>query len=368
MKRVARIAAVAGVVLVAIVALATLNIGALARFAMTPREPFDLRTAPPAPDYTDPRNWSALPERDDAGDRWPTGSPPVDQVAAAVDVFYVHPTTYVGNAWNAPTDDPALAEATDRVATQIQATAFNACCSVYAPRYRQANGTQFTNPSADGARAFDLAYTDVVRAFEAFQARRGADRPFLLAAHSQGSILAQRLLFEKISGTPLRDQLVAAYLPGGTVTQEGLREAAPDIPPCRTTSDLHCVVAWNARGPEYVTNEFAMARSDRRTLLCTNPLSWQPDGAPMPADRNLGAVFLESDDPSPRLAFADAQCVDGTLVIREIGAAPRDLPSRILDHVLGAGNHHPIEYQIYFMNIRENAAQRVRGVVRSPVN
>ena len=64
-----------------------------------------------------------------------------DQRHAPVDVFYVHPTSYVGARWNGPVDDPALNEATDRVATRIQASAFNGCCAVWAPRYRQANGT-----------------------------------------------------------------------------------------------------------------------------------------------------------------------------------------------------------------------------------
>src|SRR5262249_27804609 len=98
--------------------------------------------------------------------------------------------------WNAPTDEPALNEATDRVATGIQASAFNGCCSVYAPRYRQANGTAFTHPSPDGGRAIALAYTDVHRAFEEFNSRRGAGRPFILAGHSQGTVLAERLLHE----------------------------------------------------------------------------------------------------------------------------------------------------------------------------
>lgn len=74
-------------------------------------------------------------------------------------------------------------------------------------------------------------------------------------------------------------------------------------------------------------------------------------------------MFLESDDPAARPGFADAQCVGGTLVIHRIGAAPRDLPSRILDRVLGAGNHHPIEYQVFFMNLRENAALRAAAFV-----
>jgi|GEM_PF-4889713 len=78
----------------------------------------------------------------------PTG----DQMRAPVDVFYVHPTSYVGNAWNANLDDATVNAATDQGATRIQASAFNACCAIYAPRYRQANLTAFIRPSTDGMR------------------------------------------------------------------------------------------------------------------------------------------------------------------------------------------------------------------------
>src|SRR5690606_2347972 len=124
----------------------------------------------------------------------------------------------------------------------VQAPAFNGCCAIYAPRYRQANGTAFFAPSPDGERALDLAYADVRRAFQAFQARRGAARPFVLAGHSQGAVLGERLLVEEIAGTPLRDQLVYAVLPGGAVTVEGLRERAPDVPPCAAPDQVGCVV------------------------------------------------------------------------------------------------------------------------------
>ncbi|ATB30936.1 hypothetical protein MEBOL_004398 [Melittangium boletus DSM 14713] len=299
-------------------------------------------------------------------DRSPTGAPAVDQLHAAVDVFYVHPTSYVGSRWNAPTDDAALNEATDRVATGIQASAFNGCCAVYAPRYRQANGTAFTHPTEDGARAIRLAYDDVRRAFATFNSKRGAGRPFILAAHSQGTVMAERLLDEEISGTPLRNQLVAAYLVGALVTVEGLHERAPDVAACRSADDLHCAVAWNARGPEHVPTELDLHRTDTRERLCTNPLSWRIDGTPASAELNLGAVFLESDNPAPRVAFADARCVDGTLIVSHIGAAPRDLPSRILDHVMGSGNYHPIEYQLFFMNLRQNALTRVAAFLAMP--
>jgi hypothetical protein len=205
----------------------------------------------------------------------------------------------------------------------------------------------------------------VRRAFEAFEARRGAGRPFVLAAHSQGSVLLERLLIEVISGSAHRDQLVAAYLPGGRVTEAGLSELAPDLPPCRAPDDLHCVAAWNARGPDFVPTRFEMQRADARERLCTNPLSWRADGAHAPAELNAGAVFLESDDPAPRVAFADARCAGGTLVVASVGPAPRDLPSRILDRMLGDGNYHPIEVQLYFVNLSRNAAARVDAFARS---
>jgi hypothetical protein len=133
-SRSARAALSLGLVLAAAGIVAAANVGALVRFAMTPRAAFAEEPPPPAPDYAEPRSWSALPEREDAGDLAPPGVPAVDQRRAAVDVFYVHPTTYVGGRWNAPVGDPALDDATDRVATAIQATAFNGCCAVYAPR------------------------------------------------------------------------------------------------------------------------------------------------------------------------------------------------------------------------------------------
>lgn len=361
MPRTRRLALAVVLAVLLLVALVALDPGPLVRCSMAPGAPFDAESPPVAPDYQDPSSWSALPEREDAGDARPDGVPAADQRAVPVDVFYVHPTSYLGRRWNAPVDDPALNEATDRVATAIQATAFNGCCAVYAPRYRQANGTSFTRPSPDGERAIDLAYADVRRAFEAFEARRGAERPFLLAAHSQGSVLAERLLEDGIAGTPRRDRLVAAYLIGAAVTAEGLRERAPGIAPCTGPSDLHCVVAWNARGAGYVPTDFEMVRPDARERLCTNPLSWRTDGVPVPRERNLGAVFLESDERAPRPGFADARCVAGTLVLHRVAAAPRDLPSRIVDRVLGRGNYHPIEYQLFFMNLRENASVRTKA-------
>jgi hypothetical protein len=321
--------------------------------ALAPRGPFDPRSTPQAPDYVDPDDWTALADRDDAADRVPPGLQSVDPAAAPADVFYVHPTTYIGSAWNGPVDDPTLNATTDEIATLLQATAFNACCAVYGPRYRQANGDAFGRPSPDGEAALDVAYSDLREVFRYFLEWKGRGRPFVLAGHSQGSALASRLLREEIADTELRSRLVAAYLIGGPVNDP----PSPAVPACDAPDQTSCAVGWNARGPRYPGSRFDFRLEGER--LCVNPLTWRHDEAPGDAALNLGAVFLGASEGTPLPAFADARCHGGMLLVTHVGRPPRDPMSRVLDWVMGPENYHPIDVQLYWMNLRRNASERV---------
>ena len=328
--------------------------------------PFDPNAAPPAPDYAQPTAWAALPTLEDDADVSLPELPALARGAASADVFFVHPTTVVAKRWNAPIDDPATVEATARGATLIQASAFNACCAVYAPRYRQASGKAFVDPSPDGDRAREIAYTDVAAAFAAFLERRGAGRPFILASHSQGSVLAARLLRDEIWGKQPGEHLVAAYLIGGPITRKTIGE---DIPVCASEEQWGCVVAWNARGPRYVDNNLDFkprsasgAPEPVASHICVNPLSWKIDGVAAPASKNEGALFFDAEAPKILPGFADATCRDGKLLISELGSMPaRGLASGLLLWTMGPENYHPIEYQLYYVNLRKNAVRRVEA-------
>lgn len=359
-------------VLLSITAVLLLALGLVAAFfdrlviwAVTPGVPFDRDAAPPAPDYADPAAWSALPDRIDAADAEVAGLPAIDPQLAPVDVFYVHPTSYVGGRWNAAVGDAAVDDATDRGATRIQASAFNGCCAVYAPRYRQANMSAFVAPTDDGLRAIALAGDDVVDAFRHYLAAYNKGRPFIVAAHSQGAVLAFRLLRDEIAATPLRERLVVAYLIGGPLTEAALTDV-PGLPICASAEQTGCVVAFNARGPGYrrgldfVDHPPPPPGAGPRPRVCVNPLTWRNDQ--VAADRELarGAVFWDDGvPPTPRPGFASARCDAGVLRVELAGGVPRDLPSRLLDHALGAGNYHPIEFGLFYVDLRDNAAQRV---------
>jgi hypothetical protein len=326
--------------------------------ALAPSGRFDAAALPPAPDYADLAAWTAHPAKADASDVAPAGEEPLDPARARVDVFYLHPTSYLGSAWNGPVGNAALDAQTDAGGARIQASAFNGCCAVYGPRYRQAQGHAFIRESADADAAIDVAYADVRTAFRFFLAEHSRGRPFLLAGHSQGAVLAARLLEEEIAGGPLAERLVAAYLIGAPVPAA----RGDGLPACDAPDATGCVVAWNARGPRFAGSPFDFHVAGER--LCVNPLTWRRDDAPAGAERNEGAVFLDAADSAPLPGFASAQCRGGLLIVELHGVPPRNLPSRVLDLAMGPESYHPIEYQLFYLNLRHNAEARVAAYLR----
>ena len=96
-------------------------------------------------------------------------------------------------------------------------------------------------------------------------------------------------------------------------------------------------------------------------LLCINPISYRHDEIAVAAKEGRGAIFLDAAPPLVARGFASAQCRGGTLEIAEIGDVPRDFMSSLLDRALGRGNFHPIEYQLFLIDIRHNAEVRIEA-------
>jgi hypothetical protein len=332
-------------------------------FRLRPDTPFDRSAAPPAPEYANPDHWAALPERDDPADF----APPADASQALrpppADVFFIGPTTYYGSGWNQPIGDADSNRITDEFVMRNQASAFSGCCRVYAPRYRQAVMFAFFDPSDGGASALDLAYSDIERAFDDFIEHRSEGRPFILAGHSQGALHGERLLERRISRSPLRERLVAAYLLGQRISRKQLAERAPDIAVCDSATAAHCLVSWNSVGPR--ARSFGFSDDG----VCVNPLSWRDDGAAAGHALNLGALSFDRMDVTdaaslhgpwdPRIepAVADAQCDAGRLLIREMRS------QRFASRSMSRDSYHIHDFNLFYMNVRANARERVAAFV-----
>lgn len=311
-----------------------------------PRGSYVAEQVPLPPDYRDPANWAALPTLADEADALPVDSMVDRQANAAVDVFFVHPTSYIGKRgdhyWNAAVDNKAVNERTDKGAIRFQASIFNGVGKVYAPRYRQGHLHLYhTKDTLSARKALDLAYQDVRRAFQHYWEHYNNGRPLIIAAHSQGTNHAERLMREFFDGRDQQGQLVVAYLVGMPIRKDAFKH----IPPCETPGQTGCIISWRTfrRGfsPEKIPHG--------KEILATNPLLWSTDDAYAPDSLNLGAVL----NPFHRIypEASDAQVNQGILW----ASKPRFKGSLFFNRK----NYHIGDYNIYYLNVRENAETRV---------
>ena len=221
----------------------------------TPKGNFQASAAGTGPDYARIESWIARPDMTDSPAKWapegyanlPPGQsdrylgqmPPPIRPAA----FYVHPTTYLErDRWNASVADKA---SQDRAVLFVrsQASAFSDVADVWAPKYRQAAYGAFLLRSEDANQALDLAFGDVVRAFNAFLEAQPRDKPIILAGHSQGSLHLLRLLADRKER--LKGRLLAAYLAGWPV---GIQADLPatGLAACTRPDEFGCVLSWQS--------------------------------------------------------------------------------------------------------------------------
>ena len=277
---------------------------------------------PPEPDYRDDGAWAALHPRLDTADLKSRGwygddaraqaETVASQERAPCDLFYLPPTTYFSSAgWNAAFNDTAAQLMVDEAILFQQAAAFGNSCRVYAPRIRQMTAGGYFDRE-NGAHALALAYQDAERAFVDFLRRRclgEADReacerrrPIMLASHSQGTTLMERILLQFFAppALGLRRLLVAAYLIGMEIHDGPYSWSGKDphimkqdadlarsrlggdlLPLCESATQTGCVIAFRTFFSDDDVCDFlsrpvvaATRHKPAQRKVCINPLTW----------------------------------------------------------------------------------------------
>lgn len=329
-----------------------------------PKHGWDLSKKAPAPDYALASSWAAWPGRKTEALYAPRGvfNP---EGARAVDVFFIHPTGYLNGAdWNSPMNPSSQTEENTKWMLANQASAYNGCCNVYAPRYREASIFRFwTAPEDIAQKSMDFAYADVLRAFDHYLANENKGRPFIIASHSQGTWHALRLIQDKIDGTSLQSSMIAAYIIGGQLKNADVA-ALKSVKVCDGPVETGCIVHWATFG------EGATVPAIMNDLVCVNPLTWRRDGGRAEAalhqggvppsgrfsarvwgdDAPQGVVFEPLGAPMPKLTWAE--CKGGILWVV-------DQSKNVLGKLAIQGNYHGLDYPLFHMDIRRNVGERV---------
>lgn len=194
----------------------------------------------------------------------------------------------------------------------------NYAANVYVPLWRQislAYESTFTShedlpreigakePGVDLKASLDYYFTYF---------NKNAERPFVLAGHSQGSGALQVMFedyFLKGGHRSYLKNCVAAYSLGYGISKKWYDSLDTTIEGTQKFNiatgelDTHCMISWNTEGPN-PNGPSTLLPDDENDTYLINPLNWKTDETQATKDKNLGVLiknpnYDEKDPLSP---------------------------------------------------------------------
>lgn len=296
---------------------------------------------PACPDYSKDISWASKPVNPQK----------------SVDVFYVYPTIYPEvSPKNMDVFNKAL-RADVQGLLRAQAGVFSGSANLFAPYYRQVTFACLDhNQDMMLNSYFRIGADDVHRAFDYYLNFLNNGRPFILAAHSQGSVVLLDLMRSRFKNPELQNKLVAAYLIGYSVTDKDLKNY-PWIKPAQKADDIGVVISWNTQAPGATGSPVLYPGA-----ICINPLSWTTDETPADKSLNLGAVFFDDLKGS---AIREVPHYTGARVDKRTGALITTPPDKMEIGHFPKGVLHKFDYAFWYRNIEKNVQDRINSYFKN---
>jgi len=299
-------------------------------------------------DYSKIQSWASHPDKWDPADSVPLPFRGEISQSTGVDVFFIHPTTYTADtntSWNASVNDSLLNIKTDYSSILYQASAFNEGNRIFAPRYRQAHYRSFFTTEKDKAElAFEEAYKDIEAAFEWFREKINLQRPLIIAAHSQGTLHAARLI-KKYFDQPDHNKLVAAYLIGMPVPTNYFKYLIP----CSDSLQNGCIISWRTYQRGYVDTNYVSKETFK--AIVTNPLTWDTNAGIAVKAKNIGGILKNFNKLRPGVVNAE---IRGNILWSS-------KPAFFGSFLIRQKNYHVGDINLFYANIRQNVRTRIRN-------
>lgn len=296
-----------------------------------------------AVDYSGTENWLALPD----------GEKPVD-------TFYIYPTVF-GDTENGPADTFPIDDENMRAGAQRyyeeQATVFEASTNVYAPYYRQTLLDTFSKQPLEKVEEYQSQEqrTDLYAALDYYFENYNNGRPFIIAGHSQGSIMTRIILKDYMQAHPDRyERMIAAYAIGYSVTESDL-EQYPHLQFAEGENDTGVIISWNTEGSDNGESTLVLDGA-----IAINPVNWKRDETYAAASENLGSRLKDDDGnyeiTSPGVADAKVDTERGVVICTNT-----DIPYLTAngEPIFGGKSFHTLDYDLYYENIRDNVQKRI---------
>ena len=305
---------------------------------------YNFKSANGRPEYSNLNYWAAHPWKHDPSDSVPL--PLINSVYkdSVVDVLYLHPTTYTGTkkGVNAAIDDALLNAKTDYYPVLYQASVFNEQCRVFAPRYRQAHISTFFKRDKYADHALDTAYEDLKNAFEYYLKNWNNGRPIIIAGHSQGALLAEKILKEYFEEKPLKNKLVVAYTLGWPVP----KDMFASMEMCKDSLQTGCLCGWRTFRNGYVPSYL---KKENGNSYVTNPLTWTVTNEAAGKALNKGSVLTKFNKVYKHTTGARTE--NGFLYISK--------PKFPWGFLYFTKNYHIGDINLFYVNLQEDIKRRI---------
>ena len=272
------------------------------------------------------------------------------------DVFYIYPTVYFSSTPdNMKLNDVELKEKAKGVYLE-QASVFFKSANMFAPYYPQMSIACLTLPKEEHDKYYSIAYSEVKKALLYYLENLNQGRPFILAGHSQGSILSIDLMKELFADEVLQEQLIAAYLIGYSITKDDLKQY-PQLKIAQGETDNGVIITYNTQAPNTTGSPVLLP-----TAACVNPLTWTTKSTLASANKNLGAVFFDKNHK----ALPDEEHYTNAQIDYKTGALVASTPNPDDFYAEGKsffprGVYHANDYQFFYRNLEENARKRIKA-------
>ena len=267
----------------------------------------------------------------------------------SVDVFYVYPTVFGSKDSN--NMDITLSEMREKVESSLlsQIGVYSGVANTYAPYYRQISGALIGDmKTLPETPYYKIAKNDVLDAFDYYIENYNHGKPFILAGHSQGSMLLIDVMKERMSDE-LAKRLVGAYLIGFSVLQSDIDKYSW-MRSAKRSNDTGVIVSYNTQSSTAKGSPVLL-----KGAICINPLSWRTDSQKVSKEENFGAVFFDSDGKVTK----DIPKYCGAYIDLKSGALITQPPEKLYIGIFPDGVYHLYDYTFWYRNLQSNVEERV---------
>ena len=302
-------------------------------------------------DYSNAANWLAMPTAQ----------------SCSADVIYFYPTVYTRTS---PDVEPVISDINNKGmrtgAADIfkkQATAFETAADIFAPYYRQADGVYALALSTDEKDALlsGAPLADAEAALDYYFDHYNNGRPYILAGHSQGSTVLRLLVADYMPKHPDRyKRMVAAYIIGYSIDKKYLAEN-PHLKFAERSDDTGVIISYNTEAVKVTGNDPVWLEGS----ISINPISWTRGDTEALSGDNLGSLTKELAGSElsldvPGIANARLNLERGTVICSTVEQSKYEMPNGA-PYPFGTGIYHTWDYGFYYMNIRQNAKDRINA-------